>query len=73
MAITRFDCQCSEKIENWIPEDPSSRHRWRVQCLQCDKFLKWGSDEEYRTRKARGDDIRTVQPPPPRTIDEFYD
>lgn len=74
MGKIRFDCLCLEKIENWIPLDPEkSRHSWEVRCLHCDKFLKWGSNSEYQYRKSQGEDIRTVLPPPPATLDEFFE
>ena len=76
MGKAKFDCRClpKDRVENWIPLDPSeSRHSWRVQCLGCDKFLKWGSESEYQYRKAQGEDIKTVLPPPPASLERFFE
>ena len=76
MGKVKFDCKCppKDRVENWLPLDPSeSRHSWRVQCLGCDKFLKWGSEAEYNRRIAEGETLKTVYPKPSATLDEFFE
>lgn len=76
MDSIRFDCKClpKDQIANWIPLDPKkSRHSWRIQCLGCDKFIKWGSNKEYHLRMVRGEDVKTVLPPPPASLEPFFE
>lgn len=39
-------CACGHNGFRWKPLGPNGPHRYRVECLRCDKFVKWGTEKQ---------------------------
>ena len=54
MEPVQFKCQCQAAASHWIGMSPTHPHRYKVQCGSCEKFIKWGKEQELHYRvKAR--------------------
>lgn len=38
-------CSCGAGTK-WTEQGPTSHNRYRVECVRCCKFVKWGSQQE---------------------------
>lgn len=41
----KMTCACNAG-SRWLQEAPQSTHAYRVECLKCRRFVKWGAQSE---------------------------
>ena len=46
------DCKCKTSV--WIHEPPGSVHAFRVQCSNCNRFLKWANGGQLEVAQTKG-------------------
>lgn len=52
-------CQCAGGT-NWFETEPAFTHRIRVECECCGKHVKWGTYDEYHSRKNQGQEVTFI-------------
>lgn len=70
-------CHCAEYRTRWIEEEPSSMHRYRVECDDCYTFIAWGTQEQLMEHGANHH-INLItwaeqQANPKPTLDKYFD
>lgn len=67
-------CLCHDGHEfHWLTLDKREIHRYRVQCGNCQRFIKWGSEAELAMLQMTDIAISVVQFKPPRPPDTIMD
>ena len=69
------NCSCTDSNPIWKEEPPESRHRYRVECGVCEKFIKWGTELELISLIDSGVDgvvWKHGYEPPRNTLDAYF-
>lgn len=77
MEPVKFTCQCHKASSRWLELAPTERHRYRVECDRCGKFIKWGAERECQDRQNARDQITVIRyeeriEPPRSSLDKFF-
>jgi hypothetical protein len=73
-AIKIMKLRCGHAASVWREEPPTSHNAYRVECRQCGKFEKWGTNAELKRLLATGDDVKVVpyeEPDAGPNLDDF--
>lgn len=76
MESVKFSCRCANASSRWSEMPAEERHRYRVECDSCGKFIKWGAVSElhYRVKTHHKITVVPYDPDnhrPSRAIDDF--
>jgi hypothetical protein len=52
---------------------PGGMHAYKVACMQCDRFFKWGTSLELASIKAAGKPVELIPYQPPATLEKFFE
>jgi hypothetical protein len=66
--------RCGHVASVWREEPPTSHNAYRVECRQCGKFEKWGTNAELSSLRAEGADLTFVpyeEPEDGPNLDDF--
>jgi len=66
---------CGTKKTSWQQQSPQSNHAYKVTCSGCDKFIKWGTKDEYEllTKRKLTEFVAYSPEPPFATLDKFFE
>ncbi len=59
------DCYAST---NWYEQAPDFLHRFKVKCAVCQKFLKWGTEDQVEALHNAGKSYDIVKYKAPKSI-----
>jgi len=57
----------------WMEQEPRSMHRYRVHCLMCRQFVKWGTQAQCDEDIARDNGSVVNEYSPPSTLEAFFE
>lgn len=64
-------CTCPG-VTRWIEQGPTSTARYRVECVTCKTFIKWGTQAQFDAEPdAVFVSFAASLPPPRPTLDAF--
>lgn len=49
-------CQSNSRL-SWVEQGPSEMHRYMVSCARCRKFIKWGTEAQFKQAERAGSAI----------------
>ena len=49
-------CDCSPGSV-WFQQPPHKMHPFRVRCIHCHKFVKWGTHRELKLLQSQNEDL----------------
>ncbi len=58
----------------WLQEPPTSHNAYKVECVNCRRFIKWGTQaqlDELVDAGADGEFVPYEEPPPRANLDAF--
>jgi hypothetical protein len=62
-------CLCLQEFGSlWITLPPEERHAYRVQCIRCNRYIKWGAATELAELQLAGAKVVVVPIKPHTTI-----
>jgi hypothetical protein len=51
-SVLDFTCRkCSHTLTTWREMGPNDVHAYKVSCMSCDAFYKWGTKDDLRKLK----------------------
>jgi len=75
ISLSNFTCRkCSYTLTKWTEMGPDDIHAYRVACMICDAFCKWGTAEELKKLKIarKAYELIPYRPPLPQATLKRY-